>query len=772
MDFEALRHANFALLDDAITDWGTLVRNLETLKTDAENGMHKMASKAEWAGVNAQVSREFIDKTAKEFADAHTQATTIHNILRDTCDELKGYHRQLLQAIERGEKKGIRVVGGKGSFTVSARDSSSEEGGTGGKPTQADIDSLRDELQAVIDKATESDTSAKTVLQAISDQSKLGFSDASYKDRDSAEAVIKAADELAKLARKNPQDLTVADFDKLNAGLKKYAGDELFAEHFATALGPQKTLEFWAGINDPNRGNWDLGHKRLDQFDDLQRNLGLTLAHATQSDSTAMTEWKRKMIDIGDKPIYGDRGGPMGFQVMSNLMRTGNYDDQFLEDYGTKLMATERKLTDNGRHGNMAWQHLGVSPWLNRIGEDSGSDPLTGYLKGLSNSPAAATEFFNQQYISKDDPDNPFERDTDGNGKKGKVSLSNFQYLFEEREWPKESDSHGDELNTGKNNLALALEAATTGHPAGVVLTDVVTPHNAGQTKLFQAIVSSVADDPERLTKNGYMSDSMGQIASEYLPDINRATADVDRHADPKSWQAIERLFPVAGEEAALKHQDVTKFLFAVGQNEEGYAAVEVGQQSYMSKLMEHHLDPDLPADQRFSQDTKTTVQYIAGRSGEISGTLGLGRQEALGAEASEKDKDYDYAVSQYKNLISGGVGTAVGVGTSTIATPWVGAAVGGGAGTVTSVVLERLFKDAEGHALDNAASEMGDRWQGGMVKNNEYIALAARTAADEHHLANADDLTTWARESARQGYFNARAILDGQAPGSTTNFG
>ncbi|MET7318856.1 hypothetical protein ABZX83_26475 [Streptomyces thermoviolaceus] len=773
MDFDALRHANFALLDAAITDWGTLVRNLETLKTDAENGLHKKANKAEWAGVNAQVSKEFIDKTAKEFVDAHTQATTIHNILRDTCDELKGYHGQLLQAIERGEKKGIKVVSGKGTFTVSARDSSGGEGDTEGKPTQADIDSLRDELQAIIDKATESDTSAKTVLQAISDQSKLGFSDASYKDRDSAEAVIKAADELAKLARKNPQDLTVADFDKLNAGLKKYAGDELFAEEFATQLGPKKTLEFWAGINDPHRADWDLAHKRRNQFDDLQRNLSLTLAHATQSDSTAMTEWKRKMIDLGDKAIYGNRGGPMGFQVMSNLMRTGDYDDQFLEDYGTKLMATERKLTDNGRHGNGAWQYLGVFAPLNQIGEDSGYDPLTGYLKALSNSPDAATEFFNQQYVSKDDPDNPFERDPDGSGEKKpqKVSLSNFQYLFEEREWPQETDSHGDEIITGKNNLALALEAATTGHPAGVVPVNTVIPHNVDQAKLFQAIVSSVADDPERLTKNGYMSDSMGQIASEYLPDINRAATDVDAHADAKSWQAIERLYPVAGEGAVLNHRDVTKFLFAVGQNEEGYAAVEVGQNSYMAKLMEHHLDPDLPTDQRFSQDTKTTVRYISGLSGEISGTLGLGRQEALGEEAAQKDKDFDYAISQYKNLISGSVGTAVGVGTSTIATPWVGAAIGGGAGTVTSVVLERVFKDAEGHALEETADDMGDRWQSSLSQNNEYVALAARTAADKYHLSNSDDLTIWARESARQGYFNARSIVDGQAPGSITNF-
>ncbi|GEC06382.1 hypothetical protein SSP24_40370 [Streptomyces spinoverrucosus] len=767
MDLDTLRNANFKLLDDAVKDWSTLVKHLETLKKNAEDELHQAANKADWAGVNSQVTKEFIGKTAGEFSDAHTQATTIHKILDDTRNELKKYHQELVDAIEGGRKNNLTVIGYEGGFTVTTN-VPPEGRAQQDKDNQAEITTLRDHLQRILDKATESDNSAKTVLQAIADQSKLGFSDASYKDRDSAAEAIKQADAMAKLARQDPKDLTPEEFDRLLKGLNTYGNDDLFAERFATTLGPQNTLEFWTGVSDPHRGNFELGRQRHEQFDDLQRVLGTTLANATQSDSVAMTEWKRTMVDIGDKPIYGNSGGPIGFQVMSNLMRTGDYDDQFLKDYGNKLMATERKLTGNGEHANLAWQHTGMDPWLNRIGEDSGSDPLTGYLKGLSNSPDAATDFFNQPFISRNDPDNPFERDRDGDGKEGKVSLSNFQYLFEERDWPEEADSKGDELDTGKNNLALALEAATTGHPAGELPTLDTPAHNAEQAKLFNAIVSSVADNPGRLTDHGYMSDSMGQIASEYLPDINRATTDVSR--DSKSWEDIEKLYPLAGVDAALTHPDVTKFLFAVGQNDEGYAAVEVGQNAYMAKLMEHHLNPDLPADQRYS-DTETTVKYFAERSGEVSGTLGLARQEAIGKPGSDEDKAYDHSIAQRKNLIAGGVGTVVGVGASLIATPWVGAAVGGTAGTVTSVVLERVFKDAEGHALQQKYDAMGDAWQASLSTNNEYVSTAALTTAEQYKL-NGDDVDKWSREAARQGFINARAILDGQAPGSTTNPG
>jgi hypothetical protein len=772
MELDTLRDANFKLLDDAVKDWSTLVKNLETLKKDAEDNLHKGANKAEWAGVNAKVSREFIGKTAGEFADAHTQADTIHKILSDTAGELKGYHRQLVEAIDGGRKKGLKVIGFEGGFTVTT-DAPPEARSKMDQDNQADITALRDEIQKILNAASETDNSAKTVLQAIADQSKMGFSDASYKDRDTAVDAIKKADELAALAKKDPDDLSVKDFDALNAGLKKYAGDELFAERFATALGPKKTLEFWAGVADPQRGNWDLDRERREQFDDLQRSLGMTLANATQSDSLAMADWKRTMIDIGDKPLYGEhRGGPMGFQVMSNLMRTGDYDDRFLNSYGTKLMATERKLTGNGEHPNMAWGQGAGNPLLNRIGDDSGSDPLTGYLKGLSNSPDAATDFFNEPFISKDDPDNPFERDSDDeNSYKGKVSLSNFQYLFEERDWPQESDSKGDDLHTGQNNLALALEAATTGHPAGEMPTADTPAHNAQQAKLMESLVASIADSPERLTDNGYMSDSIGQITSEYLPDLNRAMTDEERDPKSEDWKDVMKLYPVAGEEAKLAHTDVSKLLFALGRNPEAYAAVEVGQKEYMGKLFDYHLNPDLPADRRVSENYQLLAEQIAGRSGEVSGTLGLGAQDFIGTEASDKDKSFEHAIAQRKNWISGGVGTAVGVGTSFIATPWVGAAAGGGAGTLTSVVLEELFEDAEGKAKSDAQSTGGQYWQQGLERGKEITQLAARQAAEKHRTIDPGDAASIAGQASRQGYINARAILEGQAPGSITEF-
>ncbi|MFE7752936.1 hypothetical protein [Streptomyces sp. NPDC057428] len=749
MDLESLRFARFGQLDAAVTDWSTMVNNLAVLKEDARDGLKAKADKANWEGGNATVTKVFVHKTVHEFDDAHKQARSLWNILKDTRDELKGYQNQLEQALERARGKNLTVTttgGGGFTVTMNIHPDRAAEGTPVPEHSQSDVTALRDEIQKILDKATESDHTGSVALRALADQADLGFTGADYKNRDSAAAAIKEADELSAIAKKKPEDLTAKEFDRLNAGLEKMAGDELFAARFAENLGAQGTLDFWAGLNDPHRA-YDIGRQRVDQYDELQKNLSLTLATASQSDSQGMANWKREMVDLGSQPI-AKNSGTLGFQVMSNLMRWGNYDDKFLNDYGNELIKTEKKFTDNGRHG--AWTHLGMDPLLNRTGSDSGSDPMTGFMKALSNSPAAATEFFSDTFVTKDE-DHDFKEDTDGNGKKEMRELSNFDYLFEERNWPEDQNDKGDESIAGRNAMALALEAAITGHPAGEIPAAGLPAHNADQAKLMKSLTTSISDDPERLTKHGYMSDSIGQITSEYLPDINRATTEAS-----KENASVPKLFPIAGHVAELEHTDVTRLLVSLGQNPEGYSAVEVGQKSYMASLLDYHLNPDLPADQKYPHSIEDTVKEITRRSGEVGGTLAIGRQEAVLGEAREADGDFEHAVNQRKGAASGVIGTGVGIGTSFIASPVVGAAVGGIAGTASGAVLEQLFKDTEPEKVKEAGKTVGELWEDSTQRNTELARIAADSAARTHSSPDVEKFEEWTRDGTRDGFNDA----------------
>lgn len=741
MDFEALHSASFTSLDTTVSDWTKMLTKLTDLKSDAKDGLRGKANKANWTGYNATVSREFIGKTAEEFNDAYTQAESIRNIMRDTQGELKTQQRLLKEAIERGQGNHMSVKPAGSGFTVTPNPDPKPANG------QKDVDALRDELQGILDTATEMDNTAATSLKALVDLTDYGFSGQKYADRDSAANAIKEAENLARLAKKNPEDLTVKEFDALNAGLKNYSGDELFSERFAEQLGPKGTLEFWAGITDPH-SNSRLYMDRHEQLGDLQKNLSLTLATATQADTPEMRRWTYEMTDLGSQPI-NKNSTTHGFQVMSNLMRWGNFDDQFLKSYGTELMETEKAATSNGRHGATVWTHMGMDPNLNRTGEDSGSDPMIGYLKALSNSPDAATDFFNDPFLSKDE-DHDFKTKNE-DGKEVKDSLSNFDYLFEERDWPPERDKDGEDSISGRNNLAMALEAATTGHPAGELPTVDTPPHNPEQAKLMESLVTSISEDPNRLKDNAFMSDSVGQIASEYLPDINRATTD-----GGESNESVPKLFPIAGAAADMQHTDVTRFLATVGQNPEGYAAIEVGQKAYMAGLMDYHLNPDLPADSRYPHSAEETVKEIARRSGEVEGTLAIGRQEAVLGDAKAKDDDFEHATNQKKNTISGLVGLGVGVGTSFIASPVVGAAVGGAAGTVTGVVLEQFFKDTDPQNLAGVGHDVGLRWEASKDAQTDMTRVAGEEAAKAHNHPDAERIQEWTRIGTTDGFDDA----------------
>ncbi|MFK4071833.1 hypothetical protein [Streptomyces sp. NPDC029674] len=757
MDLDALRFAEFKLLDDAVSEWSKMVDKLDELKEDAEKGLKGAAKKADWAGYNATVSREFIGKTAEEFNDAHTQAETIWHILRDALGELRRHQQKLTEVIAAGAKKNLTVSPSSGGgFTVvmnihpdrAAKGTSVEEAG------QAEVDALRDDVQKILDKATESDNSASKVLKAIADQSRFGFSDSKYGSRDAAAKAVTEADALSKLAKKNPSDLSVAEFDRLNAGLKMYADDALFSERFATNLGAKGTLEFWADINDPN-ANPQLNHARHGKFDDLQKNLSLTLATATQSDSLGMTEWTSKVVDLGNRPV--GNGGPMGFQVMSNLMRWGNYDDQFLTDYGSRLIDAEKKMTGNGE--GAAWRRIGPDLHLNRTGSDTGWDPMTGYLKGLSNSPDAATSFFNSEFISKNDEGNPFEREVDG--EKQPATLSNFQYLFEERDWPAETDSEGESSDTGRNNLALALEAATTGHPAGEMPTADTRAHNAEQAKLVESIFSSVSEEPNRLIDNGYMSDSMGQIAAEYMPDIHRGLhpGAVDE----------EGLFPVAGSSAKLGESDITRFLYTVGRNPEGYTAVNLGQHSYTTSIMEYHFkNPDAYInDPNFTQadNLKKTIEDVARVGGEIEGTIGAGRAYESELENGAKDSDYNKVMEKVGTWGGTTVGIGIGLGTAPLIGPG-GVIVGGITGTAADEIIGSLvdgtMKDSSGEVIYRSGQDInGTRDSTYRLIEQSAHEAGSRSKNSSSHIVSA--ASTAAEQGFGQAHVNIKDYIEGQ---------
>ncbi|MER6734719.1 hypothetical protein [Streptomyces puniciscabiei] len=722
MDLDALRHGNFSQLGEAITDWEQMTKNLKTLKEDAQKNLKAKADKASWAGVNAQVSREFIDKTAQEFTDAHTQAETITNILKDTHGELAGYRTQLNDAIARGEKKNLTVVDtGHGTFAVMGNtrpDWASDPSGKTSATNQQDVDSVREEIKRILTKATESDNSAAKALKLLVDQVKYGFSDAHYKDRDTAADAVEAAERLAKMA-KHPDKMSAKDIAEFNRYLEKYHSDPLFSERFAEGLGGKGTLQFWTEMVSAHAG---ARGSELESMKELQKNLSMTLATASFSDSDDMKAWKTdllKEMNTSFRPESEDPFqnpvGALGSQVLSSLMRTGQFDTEFLDDYRTKLFKQDKGAGDSNTDSlwTKGYDHIDLV-----FGDGNGRDPLEGLFDALSHNPEAATHAFE----SKSDLDH---------------MLNTTRYT-----------------DRG-TSLGHALETAVTGLAAGGHNT--TSPHSAAQVKIMANIMAAVAnpDNGGSLVTKA-MGASFGHMAAAYMPEISRELGG------PNS----EKVFlSTSDSPAGLNKADVVRFLTQVSNDAGGRAAIRYGESIYTDSLLEAHMaDPSL-----FHGSRTQVIHDIAYNSGMIEGIVGRAVADSDVASSLEAEKQDNDAMAQQGEVFKGFLAAGVGMGAVALCPEGkfaeMGAGAGGGFfGQVASIAVDSMYdgRQQDG-ALDASLYRTGKDLNAMQDSVNQQAQWAVQEAMKKHHSSLPEDgILDLVRNAANDGWNDSDTVMEG----------
>jgi hypothetical protein len=747
MELDALRHANFKLLGDAVSDWKLLVGHLEDLQTDATDGLQKAAAKADWSGVNSQVSREFIGKTAHEFKDAHTEAQTIYNILSDALGELKGYHKQLNDAIERGRQKSLTVIGYDGGFTVTTNippEARSQED----QKNEGDITALRDEIQGILHKATESDDGAAKALNLVVNQAEYGFSDVSANDRDSADKAIAEAEKVERILKKDPSKVTNTELATLNASLAKYKSNPFFAETVATDLGAKKALEFYAGITDDYQfyvnprsrsGLSDEQKERMKLLGGLEDQLGTTLATASHSDSDDMRQWKSDVIALGGTNLRpGSEHTVYGFQVMSNLMRHGSYESDFLHDYGTQLIDYEKKHTSDEygglqrrttREDVLPWDHSGQYERLHYgAGNDAGEDPMTGFMEALGHNSDASTDFFN-----------------DG---------KNFDYLTEGREWPQDFASTDAKHIAGYNSLGHALESATTGaaydaHPP-VLHRDADTASVAekvveryGQPAEGTEAKRTQLSGAELMKKQEGIQDSLGRISAAYIDDIDWGLDDNDK----RSVFAEDGTGRTLHDRAHFRASDARGFLGTLGQDPDAYAQVGTAQQVYTTSVLDAHPPTIDDNGAVHSAAAETAVRTGA----EVQGIIDQARADQHGAEGAAKEQEYNDAVDKRTERNKAIAGMIVGGAFSFVPEPETGAAA-----TIVPILSDTASEHLTSHIEDNLDNygesqhrQLADVRQG----DSKRIYDAGFTSSWEpgRHLLTGLDSHTWNDDSYYQ---------------------
>ncbi|WP_432083417.1 DUF6571 family protein [Streptomyces sp. WAC 04229] len=680
--FKDLLDVRLSSLKSAVDDWTDTVTKLKKLDEQASKGLLKKAEKADWKGENAGITLPFVKKTAKEFGDAATEAESIRNVLRDAHSEFKAAKEKLEAVVNAAPDQGIRIDSdGTVSYLIHPDRRSKDYDGP--EPKEADFDRVRSDIKAAVQKANDADEVASRALKTLVGKDKHNFSGTDYDSLNQAGKAQDAEDAraAARIVAKG-DNATAKEIERLNKYLADNKGDQHFAERFAAEVGAKGTLNYWADMGDPRDGS-RLGLDHPDAIKKLQENWGLTLANASHSDSPDMTRWKSDMLAHGDDLVRTRGTSAYGFQIMSNLMRHGNYDTQFLKEYGQQVFATERRLTREGAvKPDHAWNspNVGMMPKLNWDDKGIGRDPMAGFMEALGHNPKASAEFLNSKLDLTPDSANDHK------------SVDAFKYFTEDRDWPDDSTKDGSTNKYGYESLGHALESAALGHayddPAPTLAR---TDEGA---KVMSKVVAAYGD-PALLKEQEALSGSIGRMTAGYIDDVNWA---LNENRSDSMFAPGEG----AHGHAEFGMDDTRKFLSSLGQHPDAYSEVAVAERIYTTATMENQVGSDGRIDEPGVREALRT-------GAEVQGMLDQSRADQVEADGLQADKKYNEALEKRTAWIEFGVG--VGVATGAAFLPPVAAA--GVAGTLIPLGMEHgqaLVEQVLGDAIgDWAKSEQQD---------------------------------------------------------------
>ncbi|MFC9298764.1 hypothetical protein ACFTWH_22735 [Streptomyces sp. NPDC057011] len=705
LTYENVLNAPVDKLQTAVTDWQAMVTKLDELAEAARNGMKAKADKAEWSGVTAGVGRAFVDKTAKEFEDAGKEAKGIHKALSEGLAVFKSSRDQLKKITdEEAPAAGFRV---DASGRVTAIPAATEGERNAARHDPDYQQSLREnqgrwqqKIDAIIDNCDDVDQSLARMLGAnVTDAH--DFSGPKYGSLD-AEQAGRAAD-LAKKGRELGHDELV----ELNELLADNAKVPEFSKNFYETLGPKGALEFFGYMSTDTYDYSKLDEQRLKDVQELQKNLGLNLATATNSKSEPHLpdSYAQELRKLGTQHIplaKYDQNPPYGYQLLGGIMRYGNYDPKFLvpiAEHATQIHAKDPDFFNSTRHLNGYGKNLFNPSGVN----GAGYDPVVSFLEAMGHSPDAAKEFFN--------PDRPpHAYNQDGSEKSGEADLGkgedkkpikNYLDFFGNKKYDFTIDMEGmnpDDLKKVQqympDALGHALEAATLGHawddPSPKLVRDDTS------ASIMKEVVTKYGGDAELLKAHESLADSVGNMTAGYIDDVNRSLTGNGTLGpfDPKDGTG----------HMTLEQKDARKLLSALGQHPDAYATVSTAERVYSTSVLESQVGPDGHID-------KGTAKEVVRVGAEVQGMLDQSRADQVRENHIAEDEKYNKALEQRGAWIEFGTGAAIAAGVAFLpATAAVGAAA----------ILVPLAVDTGSGALEQMAGQVIGDWSEAEQKKHE----------------------------------------------------
>ncbi|MFE5481995.1 hypothetical protein [Streptomyces sp. NPDC056527] len=778
LTFDNVYQAPLDKMKASADNWSEMKGKLETLAEDARTTMAAKAKDDYWRGVNAEVTKPFVDKTAKEFGDAAKAAEGIFKILEDGYNAFKKAKDDLKKIVETdapAQHLVVRTDGKVEAVYPLEKDNAARHDPDypeALRKQRASIDTMQKRIDAIVETCDDADVACSNALKANITGDKHNFSAPRYGSLDAEEA--QRALDLAKKGR----DLSHEELERLNELLKDNSSSKDFSRTFYDGLGPKGALEFFGQLSTDTYDYAKLDKQRLADVQELQRNLGLNLAAATQGGDKWTENWSAEMRKIGTERIplaKNDYNGPFGYQLLGGIMRYGNYDPKFLNPIAEHVAQLHAKdpymFADNKSIGG--WQK---NPFNPSGVNGAGYDPMVPMLEALGHSPEAAKQFFSADPTAYNEDGTPggelnLGKDKDGN------RIDNYLDFFGNEKYEFFPDIDGHHPDEAKKSLAYmpdafghALEAATLGHawddPSPKLVKDETS------VAIMEKVVEKYGTDPGLLKKQETMADSLGTMGAGYIDDLNWALNDNNPQSMYAPENANSEKFPEArnpknhgefGRDGALN------FLSTLGQHPDSYATIAMAERVYTNGMLDTHA---VDANGKIDTGHARSAIYTGA---EVQGILDQSRADQVTADTLKKDEEYNKALEKRAGWMEFGAAAAIGAGVAFL--PATVAAAGAAAILVPLAVdtgsgaLEQLSGQFIGDWSDAKQEEHKDEVDDQIreQKTNIYTAgeenskAAMRDFMERHQVPPDSDFGQDLKESANGGYINGNAKEDQQ---------
>ncbi|WP_328298931.1 hypothetical protein OG389_14705 [Streptomyces sp. NBC_00435] len=685
LTYENVMNAPLGQLQTAITDWATTVAKLNELAESARNGMKAKSDKAQWNGVTAGVARSFIDKTAKEFDDAAQEAKGIHLLLTDGHATIKAVQDQLKKLVADAPAAGFRIDESGRVSAVPLADPQDRYAAQHDPDYQATLrtnhDLWQERVNRAVEDAQDADDSLGRALQAnVTDDN--NFTVAKYTTLD-AEQVARAAELMKKVTgeggtARNPEALR-----ELEDLLDDNREDPEFATGFYRTVGPDGTLQAYAKMSLDATSLGQAGADRALMVANIQSDMGAMLGLATHKDVPNHLDaaWTTQLMKAGRKEIdVGMMTKVYGYQVLGSLLHDGKYDTEFLTSVGRDMVAMDRK--DPGAWDSHNPYDLGVVLNHDKDG-GRGFHPLTGLMEALGNNPDAATAFFNEPVREDSNGDGIVTKDDKPvKGQHGK-DQGMVDYMLDKKPYEDGFDAtKTGEVHPGQRALGDALVSAVSHRIPG----DEDSPpveHTKEMAAVMERVVEKIGDKPELVVADPGesqaplkgLSGHFGQMAAEYMPDLQA------------SAENGSRMIKANGEMAEFDKAGMAAFIGVVGQDPDAYGAITNSQRAFTTTLIN-----DVVVHRNEYEDVDAAIKSAVHPGGQIAGILSEARAEGSFAESGHKAEEYVKGVEDNAKWINRGITAAGGKYLEMV--PLAGDFVEWLQEDITDGVVERATKD------------------------------------------------------------------------------